>query len=142
MSNRDVLERWFDELWTKRNSSIIDELVDPDCRTHGLPSALHGPSGFRLFYNLFGSAFRSVRIHIDEVIESGDRIAIRCTASVVTHDGKVFEVAGGGMARLREGRMIEAWNQWDFLTLLGAMGHVKGTAFVEAMQDEARRASR
>src|SRR5262249_42122887 len=118
MTNREVMERWFEELWGKRNWKIIDEMVDPDCKIYGLPGASHGPSGFRPFVELFGAAFPEVEIRVDEAVEAGDRVAVRCSGHVIGRDGKRHPLTGGGIVRVRGGKFIEAWNQWDFLGLL------------------------
>jgi hypothetical protein len=140
MKNRKHLERWFEELWTKRNPEIIDEMVAPNCRIFGLPQAMHGPAGFKPFFDLFGRAFATVKIDIDESIEDGDRIAFRCTAHLMGRDGKGHDITGGGMATFENGRFIEAWNQWDFLALLTSMGEVEASKFVDAMTAQIRRA--
>ena len=66
------------------------------------------------------------------------RAFFRCTATLVAQDGKKHAFTGGGMCRFKDGRFIEAWNQWDFLSLLASTGAVKPTAFLEAMQTQAR----
>jgi hypothetical protein len=33
--DRNIMRRWFSELWTKGRVEIIDELVAPDCVIHG-----------------------------------------------------------------------------------------------------------
>jgi len=138
MANRENLDRWFHELWTQRNAAIIDELMDPDCKTYGLPETQHGTAAFKQFFELFGAAFPKVSIHAEEAIESGDRIAFRCGGTVTTPDGKEHPISGGGICRFKNGRCIEAWNQWDFLALMVSMGHVKEMTFVDALRAQIR----
>ena len=138
MSNRKLLELWFSELWAKKNPAIIDEMIDPDCKTHGLPEAMHGPAGFKPFYEVFGAAFANVDIRVEDTIELGDKIAFRCAVTLTGHDRKVHELTGGGICRFKNGRFIEAWNQWDFLSLLTALGHVGQASFADAMKQQAR----
>jgi hypothetical protein len=75
MTNRERMDRWFVELWDKRNAGIIDEMIDPECERHGLPGTDNGPAGFKPFYALFGAAFRRVTVRIEDHIDAGDRIA-------------------------------------------------------------------
>ena len=140
MTNRDLLDCWFAELWVKRNPAIIDEMVDPECTIHGLPGVKHGPAGFRPFHELFTRAFSRVEIHVDDALEAGDRIGFRCTVTVLTRGGRPFDFTGGGICRFREGRIVEAWNMFDNLSLLTSLGYVAPTCFLDALQDVVRRA--
>jgi hypothetical protein len=141
MTLRDRLDRWFLELWVRRNGAIIDEMVDPECTIHGLPGEKHGPAGLRPFYELFGRAFSRVEVRIDDSVESGDKIGFRCTMTVLARDGAVHEFTGGGMARFRGDQIVEAWNCFDHLALLTSMGRVHRETFVEALVAQARLAA-
>ncbi len=135
---RDRLDRWFEELWVHRNGAMIDEMVDPECTVHGLPGAKHGPAGFRPFYELFCRAFSRMEIRIDESVESGDRIAFRCTVTALARDGTAHQFTGGGMVTFRGERMIEAWNIFDQLSLMKTMGQVPEETFVNALLAQAK----
>jgi hypothetical protein len=141
MTLRDQLDRWFDELWVRRNAAIIDEMVDPECTIHGLPGTKHGPAGFRPFYELFSRAFSRIELRIDESVEAGDTIGFRCTLTALARDGTVHEFTGGGMATFRGDRIVAAWNAFDHLALLTSMGHVPQETFVAALLAQAKLAA-
>ena len=138
MTLRERLDRWFLELWVRRNGAIIDEMIDPECTTHGVPGMSHGPEGLRVFYELFCRAFSRIEVRIEDSVELGDRIGFRCTMTVLARDGTAHEFSGGGMARFRDGRFIEAWNAFDNLALLTSMGLVPHGAFVNALLAQAK----
>jgi hypothetical protein len=141
MTLRDRLDRWFEELWVRRNGAIIDEMVDPECTIHGLPGVKHGPNGLRPFYELLGRAFSRMEIRIDESVEEGDRIGFRCTVTALARDGTAHQFTGGGLVKFRGERMIEAWNVFDHLSLMTTMGHVSSDTFVNAMLAQAKLAA-
>ena len=64
--------------------------------------------------------------HVDATVEQPDMIATRWTATMV-HSGDGFgipatgqrvTVTGMSMARLRDGVMVEGWNNWDTMALM------------------------
>lgn len=134
-------ERWFDELYSKRRPAIIDECVSDDCVIVGLPRTTNGRASFHGFYKAFSGAFPWVRIVVEDCIEDGERFAIRCSAQVDDHAGKRHAFTGCCYGRLRDGKVVEAYNQWDFLALLGSMEIVDKGVLGAAIEAEANRAS-
>ncbi|MBT9554920.1 MAG: ester cyclase [Myxococcales bacterium] len=136
---RDVLASFYDRVWATSDqdaiSAAIDELVSPDCLVVGLPAGRDiARTGFKQFRAAFLGAFESARITIDDCIEDGDRRAVRATATL--HRGGVaFTMTGGGFATVRDGQLVEAYNQWDFLTLATALGHVPPGALLASLAD-------
>ena len=146
--NTRWVHRWFDEVWNQSDTSAvasaIDDMMAPDAVMHGLGEAGRdtiGSAPFKEFNARFRSAFSRIHIHIDATVEQGDMIAARWTARL-THDGPGFGVAptdtevtvtGMSMARLRNGRMMEGWNNWDTLGLMAQIRAVTpGVTLVEA----------
>lgn len=133
--NKRTVERWFAEVWGAKSQEAIDELLCDDAILHGLgPDALRGRAGFRTMHAAFVAAFPDIRIAVDELVAEGDRVAVRCTA-VATHarSGRKVRVSGGGIVRLRDGRIAEGWNTWDFLGMLAQVGSVAPDAMEKAL---------
>lgn len=141
MSALAFWERWFDELYSKKRAAIIDECVSEDCVILGLPRTTNGRDSFHGFYKAFSAAFPWVRIVVEDCIEDGERFAIRCSAQVDDHSGKRHAFTGCCYGRLRNGQVVEAYNQWDFLSLLGSMDVVGKATLAETIEAEAKRAS-
>ena len=124
-----LTRRWFDEVWTKRREATIDEMLGPDGIAHGLAETgedLPGPDEFRRFYRQFRSGFPDLRITVDQVIGEGDMTAVRFTAyGTHTGDGlgikatgRPIRVSGMCMIRWKDGRIAEAWNEFDAAGLM------------------------
>jgi steroid delta-isomerase-like uncharacterized protein len=133
--NKTIGRRWFEEVWNQRSTEAIDRRMAADCVVHGLEQSgrdLNGPAEFKPFHQAFLNAFGDLHITVDDVIEEGDRIAIRWTATGRhTGDGlgfpatnKQMHVSGVTIARIRDGKLVEGWNNFDALTMLQQLGAV------------------
>jgi steroid delta-isomerase-like uncharacterized protein len=127
------MHRWFDEVWNKGNASAIDEMMVEDAVVHGLgeaDAAVRGPAAFKPFAARLRGAFPDIHVTIDDTIEEGDLIAARWTARM-THrgdhlgpppTGRAVTVTGMSMGRLRDGKLVEGWNNWDTMSLMQQIG--------------------
>ncbi|HUQ79673.1 MAG TPA: ester cyclase [Gemmatimonadaceae bacterium] len=126
------VHRWFEQVWNQGNLDAIDRMMAPDAAMHGLGegAGVLGAEAFKSFVTQLRSAFPDMRITVVETIEEGDMIAGRWTATM-THSGDDLGVAATGrrvgvtgmsMARLRDGVMIEGWNNWDAMALMEQIG--------------------
>jgi len=81
--NKEVLRRWFDEVWNNGRADVIEELFDVNGIAHGLsddPSnPIRGPRDYRPFYEVFRQAFPNLKIVIEDMIAEGDKVAARCS---------------------------------------------------------------
>jgi predicted ester cyclase len=128
-----IMHRWLDEVWNQGRESTIDELLDPNVVTHGLTDGegneVTGIDSFRRFWRDFRAAFSGLHIDVQDAVSEGDLCVARFVATA-RHTGEGFgkrpkgkpiKVAGMTMVRLKDGRIAEAWNNIDFLTMLQQM---------------------
>lgn len=139
-SHRAFMDRWFHELWTKRNPAIVDECVSDDCLIIGLPEADRGRASFHGFFELFGKAFPEVHIRVDDCVSEGESFAVRCSGHTLDHEGKKHPLTGAVLGKIRGGKLVEAYNQWDFLGVLDSMGVVRPNLFGATITQHAERA--
>jgi steroid delta-isomerase-like uncharacterized protein len=131
-----VLHRWFEEVWNKARLEAIDELAAPDVVAHGLVDAqgreVKGVEAFKSFWRQFRGAFPDVRIDIEDDLIDGDKVMVRCSVRA-THVGEGFGLppttkpvnfSGVCIARFKDGRITEAWNHFDFLSLYQQLGAI------------------
>ena len=134
--NKELLRRWFDEVWNKGRADAIDEMFDENGIAHGLsddPSQpIKGPSGFRPFYTMFRQAFPNMTIVIEDMIAEGDKVVARCSVRG-KHEGELMgraatqspvEFTGIAIVRIDNGKIVEAWNNFDFMTMYKQVGHL------------------
>lgn len=96
-----ILREWFEEVWNHRRAEVIDRLMAADAKVHGL---VGGP--------IVGAAVCHVTGRHD-----GDGIG-KATARPV-------DFWGTTVARVKDGKIVEGWNAFDFLTMYQQIGWVK-----------------
>ena len=138
MSNKAVLQEWFDKVWNGRDAATIDRILAANYTSHGLGregTDLQGPGGFSSFYKAFLGAMDDLHITVDDLIEEGDQVVARWTLrGTLTGDslgvpatGRSVTVPGVSIARFANGQVIESWNVFDLLNMhrqLGTLQHV------------------
>ena len=102
MTNREILERGFEEVWgNPRQTATIEELMAPDCRLHGLGEA--GSVDRETFKGIrasFLEAFPDMTIELGDVVSDGDRAAFHATVSGTHLKGdRSVEFQGCGLGR-------------------------------------------
>ena len=128
------IHRWFEEVWNKGREEAIDEMFAEDGVAYGLAdetgAPLRGPSGFKPFFRNFRGAFPDIKVVVEDTVAEGDRVAARCTLRA-THAGdglgfaatqKPMDITGIAIVRVRDGRIVEAWNNFDFMSMFQQLG--------------------
>ncbi len=132
--NKAIVRRWFEEVWNKGRADAIDEMFDENGIAHGLsddPSnPIKGPANFRPFHAVFRDAFPNMIIVIEDMVAEGDKVAARCSVRG-KHEGDFrgnaatqspVEFTGMTIVRIDKGKIVEAWNNFDFLTMNKQLG--------------------
>lgn len=132
--NKALVRRWFDEVWNKGNADAIDDLFDENGIAHGLsddPSnPIRGPRDYRPFYAVFREAFPNMTIVVEDMVAEGDKVAARCSVHG-KHEGDFMgraatqspvDITGITIVRIAGGKIVEAWNNFDFMTLYRQCG--------------------
>jgi steroid delta-isomerase-like uncharacterized protein len=127
--NKALIERWFEEVWNKGREEAIDEMFAADGVAHGLGDApgatLRGPDGFKPLFHNFRDTFPDMEVIIEDTVAEGDRVAARCRVRG-THKGEGLGLAATGNAveftgicivRVENGKIAEAWNNFDFMSM-------------------------
>ena len=135
----DALVRaWFHEVWDVGDESAIDRLMAPDAKVHGLsgpdgPSVMIGPAHFKPFFRTMRAALGDLEIEVIRTIVQDDLVAAHCHV-IARHVGETLggpatgrpvEFWGITIARVADGKLVEGWNVFDFLSLYQQLGWVK-----------------
>lgn len=132
--NRQLVHRWFEEVWNKGSAEAIDELFAEDGIAHGLAdetgAPLRGTQAFREFHSRFRGAFPDIVVTIEDTVAEADKVAARCSVRAL-HAGdhlgfaatqRPMEITGISIVRIREGQIVEAWNNFDFMSMFRQLG--------------------
>lgn len=125
------IHKWFDEVWNKDNADAIGQLMTADAKAHGIvaPDQPGGAEGFKRFFTDFRNQFRDIKIDVDDVVCQDDFESARTTVHAVhTETGKPVTFTGMCMARFVDGKIAEAWNNYDFLIMHQQLGQTLAPA--------------
>jgi steroid delta-isomerase-like uncharacterized protein len=132
--NEALIRRWFEEVWNKGREEAIDEMFAADGIAHGLADEtgndLRGPQDFKPFFRKFRSAFPDIEVVVEDTVSEGDKLAARCTVRGKHQSDSLgfaatqrpMEMTGITIVRIRDGKIVEAWNNFDFLTMFKQLG--------------------
>jgi predicted ester cyclase len=126
-----LLYKWFNEVWNNDDESAIDLMMTHDSHAHNIitDGQPKGAEGFKIFFKGFRSQFHNIKVDIDDVISQDDMEAARTTVNAIhTPTGKNVVFTGMCMVRITEGKIGEAWNNYDFLTMYQQIGQTLAPA--------------
>ena len=118
MTNKQIVRRFSDEVWGQGNLTAADEVLAVDLVEHNpLPGQGAGREGHKQVVTLFRSAFPDLRVTTEDLVEDGDRVALRWKAEG-THRGELMGIAPTGrrvtltgieIVRISAGKIVERW---------------------------------
>lgn len=134
MLEASFIHRWFDEVWNAQRESAVDEMFAEDGIAHGLAdpegNEIRGPEGFKKLHRAFVSAYPDLKIIVEDTVVEGDKIAARCRVSGSHHGhglgvaptNKPIEFTGMTIVRVQDGKITEAWNEFNFMEMYRQLG--------------------
>ena len=133
-ANKALIRRWFEEVWNQGRVEAIAEMFAADGVAHGLSDepakTMKGPADFAPFHGMFRGAFPDIEVVVEDTIAEGDLVAARCSVRG-KHTGDHLGVAasnapvqftGMTIVRIKDGKIVEAWNNFDFLAMNKQIG--------------------
>jgi predicted ester cyclase len=124
MQATDVVERFFAEVWNRRDFAALDEIVDQSCVTHQVRSAsepistaARGPQALRQHIEAWLAAFPDIRVTTDLRFACGNDV-ISWVTMRGTHPGpwqgipptgREVTIRTAAQHRVEGGRIIEDW---------------------------------
>ena len=132
--NREITRRVFEEIWNNKKLDVIDELMAADYVHHDpqSPDVPSGIEGYKQFVSHYLNAFPDLHFTIEDEFADENTVVSRWTATGthqgdlpgITKTGRQISVTGMTIARLRDGKFIESWGNWDALALMQQLGVV------------------
>ena len=146
-TNRELVRRWFEEVWNKQNEDAIDEMFAPGGKAYGFPEAnsiLVGPDKFKEIHRFFIGAFPDVHVTVQDTICEDDRVAVTWIAHM-THLGDSLGFAptlqkvsleGCSVLVVRDGQIHEGKNYMEMEGLIHRL-KASSAATIETAQTTA-----
>ena len=131
--NKLAVRRYFEEVWTKGNLDVIDELFTDDytgnISIYGDEPVI-GREGMRELVSTLRAAFPDIELGIEQQYADGDTVITHWRARA-THQGDLFGVPATGrqaelravmIAHCRQGTIFRVRCTFDVLSLLQQLG--------------------
>ncbi len=132
--NKEIIVRYFEEVWNKGDVEVLDELLSDDYVNHnpGLENPVPGPEGLKPIVSAIRKGFPDLKYSIEKMVIADDHVAIH-TIMMGTHTGVLFGMPATGkkvrvpqmqIERIYQGKMIEHWRVTDDLGMLKQIGQL------------------
>ena len=125
--NKTVMRRLYEEVWNKRNLSIVDELVAVDFLDHNSSAGLApGIDGFKQGLAIAIATFPDIHLTIEDLIAEGDKVVSHLIARG-THKGEIMGIPPTGkqvaftcidIVRIDSGKIMERWSLIDVSNMM------------------------
>ena len=130
-TDRNLGTRWFEQVWNLKRRDAIAEMMAPDAVLHDGGTDSTGPEGFYPFFDRISSTFSDLQVEVLDSIAEGDKACVRwsCRAIHTGHGlgfdptGVPIHITGISIFRVRDGKIVEAWQNWD---MLGMIEQIRG----------------
>jgi steroid delta-isomerase-like uncharacterized protein len=130
--NKECIRRLFDEVLNGGKLGLLDTLIGAAYVDHNPgPGQLSGAAGVKNRIETLRSSFPDLRFALEDLVAEGDTVAARYSWRG-THkgesylgipaSGKTVLVRGMDFYRLRDGRIVEHWDNVDELGMLTQLG--------------------
>jgi len=130
--NKEIVRRALEDSW--QDPGVFDELISSDYVGYdpALPEPIRGPQGAKDNFKQYSDAFEGAHITVKDQIAEGDAVATRWegrgrhTGELmgIPPTGKEIVVEGLNLTRLRDGKIVEEWSNWDTLGMLQQIGAI------------------
>jgi steroid delta-isomerase-like uncharacterized protein len=132
-ANKTVARRILEEVIDGKDLDLADELIAEDVHDHcATPGSTPGREGWKEWVRGIHASYPDWRHTIEDIIAEGDKVVVRQTA-MGTHrgtfhgiepTGKLVRERGIDVMRIRDGKMVEHWGEYDWFGLFTQLGAI------------------
>ena len=140
-THREVCETWFRRVWREQDELAIDEMLMPSTKARGLDDRVRpprvGPDDFKQFHRAMLALIDDVQVDIEHLISEGSRTSALCR--MVAKDrktGKSVEMYGQVFLEIADDKIVDAHNNFDFLSLFEQLGLLQSGTFSKCLAGE------
>jgi steroid delta-isomerase-like uncharacterized protein len=133
--NKTIVRRFVEEIFVNGRHETVDELLADDFVAHTWPSTTGDPKAdLKSAIDRAAAGLSNPQFTVDDVIAEGDRVAVRLTTAA-THSGPFLGMPASGKRysieeihwfRLRDGKVVEHWHQFDQMGMMKQLGAMPG----------------
>lgn len=143
VANKVLVYRWYEEVWNKKREEAIDEMLSADVISYGLTDnpteSVRGTAAFKKYWRVLIEIFPDLHVAVESTIAEEDKVVARCSVRgthlgkglAIPPTGKKIHVTGVRIATFLDGKVIEAWNNFDYLAVYLQLGLLPRSAHLE-----------
>ncbi len=134
-ANKELVRKLFQDVWNAKRIEAMYDFLSPDYVGHDpvdsfLAHTVEGTEGAIAYVRLLHDALSEIHFELEDIIAEGDLVVVRFVAEGV-HTGALLgippsenrvRIDGSAIYRIAEGRIVEAWHAYDYLSLLRQLG--------------------
>ena len=132
--NKAIARRFIDEIFVQGRKDAVDELLADDFVGHTWPSTGKPKDDLKAAIDRTSKGLADPVFTIEDVIAEGDRVAVRLTAAAtqvgemmgMPASGKRYEIGEIHIFRMRDGKVVEHWHQFDQMKMMQQLGAMPG----------------
>lgn len=129
--NKDLVRRYFAEIWNKGNLGAADEFFAPDYKryTVAVGNPLNRENQVARIAAMRKS-FPDIRVNVNDILAEGDEVSVRAVVEGtqwgdymgIAPTGKHMVVSAFDIFKIQNGKIVEHWGGNDALDLLRQLG--------------------
>jgi steroid delta-isomerase-like uncharacterized protein len=128
--NKTLVRRFVEQVFEQLRPEAVDELVADDFVSHTYPPTDDGKAYLRQATQRMAKTLSDIRFVVEDMIAEDDRVAVRLTAGGtaigdvmgVPAAGKSYEIGEIHIFRIRDGKIVEHWHQYDAAGMMRQLG--------------------
>ncbi len=130
--NKEIERRIIEEIFDKRDLTVVDELIDTNDVYRGIGGMeFKGHEGFKQLVTMFATAFPDFHMTVDDIVAEGDKVVCLFTFQG-THQGEFLGIPPTGkrvinhlvvaIARFAGGKQVEVLTISNELSMMQQLG--------------------
>jgi SnoaL-like polyketide cyclase. len=126
MTGMNLLEAWYDKVWVQGDLNAVAEFFDTEALASGLMSDFAAQlEDLQTLVPAVRHALRNITVSVEDSMEVGDKVWARMTLHAQkAEDMTPIHISGQVMVRIKDGKIIEAHNNYDFVSYFEQMGNL------------------
>jgi predicted ester cyclase len=121
--NKEVVRRYYEEMWNQKKPELLDELLSPDVVLRQPAQDFAGIEAYKEVVAGGMAVIPDFNFGIEEMIAEADTVTVRLTLSgTFAPTGMEFEVPGMAFIHVVAGQYKEIWENFDDLGLQKQVG--------------------
>lgn len=124
--NQTLCYDWLERVWNNGEREAIDQLLTEDVIIHGLSpeKPLIGKEEFKNYYDGMRKELKDIHVEVKDVISQDNMESVLCTVDATDRaTGKKVGFKGQCLIRVKDGRIAEGWNNFDFFNMKLQLGY-------------------